>query len=65
MYPTVQPIVVHLVFSKDSPGRPTKFTADEEKTMEDLLLNCAKIGVPLSIQLFYKVVDQISLDKGK
>ena len=38
-------------------GHPTKFNPEEELHLKDLLLSCSRIGVPLSIKLFYSVVD--------
>ena len=45
-------------------GRLTKFNAEEENHLEDLLLSCSRIGVPLSIWLFNTVVDSVAREKG-
>ena len=45
-------------------GRAPKFSAEEENHLEDMLLSCAKLGVPLNQHFFLKVLTQVGKDKG-
>ena len=46
-------------------GGLTKFSADEEAHIEELLLQCAEFGVPLNTQFLLKVLISVGKDKGK
>ena len=46
-------------------GGLTKFSAEEESHIEDLLLRCAEFGVPLNQQLLLKVLISVGKDKGE
>lgn len=45
-------------------GRPTKFTTEDETGFANLLMSCAAWGVPISIELFRKVVMRFGLLRG-